>query len=101
MTDAILLGTGGFLFVALGLLAALPRRDGVGSRAAWGAVAFGVSQLCHAAGTLAGYGGPAGVVLSTCSAVSAVCGALLVWRDRKARGPARRNRRRKLPPLGS
>ncbi|WP_031525945.1 hypothetical protein [Streptomyces sp. NRRL F-5123] len=95
MIGAVVLGAAGLVFVTLGLAAALPPRTG--SRAAWGAVALGVGQLCHAAGMLAGYGGPAGVALSTCSAAFAVGGALLVWKDR---GAPRRSRRRKLPPLG-
>jgi hypothetical protein len=44
---------------------------------------------------LAGDGGAAGVVLSTCTAASAVCGVLLVLAESRA---ARRSRR-KLPPL--
>ncbi|MFI0720599.1 hypothetical protein [Streptomyces sp. NPDC021224] len=99
MIGAIVLGVSGFLFVVLGLVAALPPRAGSGSRAGWGAVALGVSQLCHAAGMLTGSDGSAGVALSTGSAASAVCGALLVWSDRRTARSARRGRRRKLPPL--
>jgi hypothetical protein len=95
MVGAVFLGAGGAVFVVLGLVAALPRANRRGARAPWAAVAFGGSQLCHAAGMLAGDGGAAGVVLSTCTAAFAVCGALLVWADSRA---ARRSRRR-LPPL--
>lgn len=95
MVSAVFLGAAGFAFMTLGLVAALPPRGRTRARAAWGAVALGVSQLCHAAGTLAGDGGAAGVVLSICTAASAVCGALLVW----AGSRAARRARRKLPPL--
>ncbi|MFI0901560.1 hypothetical protein [Streptomyces sp. NPDC020983] len=98
MLGAIVLGACGVVFVTLGLVAALPLRAGGSSRGAWGAVALGASQLCHAAGMLAGYGGTAGVVLSAGAAACAVAGAVLVWTDRRS---ARSGRRRpRLPPLG-
>jgi hypothetical protein len=95
---AFVLGACGLVFVALGLVAALFPRAGRRSRGAWGAVALGAGQLCHAAGMLAGYGGTAGVVLPAATAACAVAGAVLVWTDRR---PARSGRRPpRLPPLG-
>lgn len=104
MFEAVCLGGAGLGFVASGTwYARRQRRRRADTRAGWGAAAFGVAQLFHAAGVLAGHRQPLGVVLATSCALSALCGLALevaageTIRNGRARRP--QGKRRKLPPL--
>ncbi|MER6205334.1 hypothetical protein ACWDG9_15155 [Streptomyces sp. NPDC001073] len=91
------------MFLALGAwFVRRQRRRHAGTLAGWGALALGVGQLIHAAGSLTSNRQPLSVVLATCCAVVSVVGYILVASSRDTvpdgRGRSRR-KRRKLPPI--
>ncbi|MFD4502093.1 hypothetical protein [Streptomyces sp. NPDC058457] len=101
MYDAVAFGTGGVLWLAVGIwFVRRQRRRHANTLAGWGALAFGVAQLTRAAGSLTGDRQPLGIILASCFVVLSVPGSVLLARGgntlRNGRTP---RKRRKLPPI--
>lgn len=98
---AVFLGTGGLVFLVVGAWFVRRQRGRrADTRAGWGSVGIGLSQLLHGAGFLFGARQPLDLVLALSSAVCAVGGAVLVaTAGESLRKRRHRGKRRKLPPL--
>ncbi|MFI9602507.1 hypothetical protein ACWEQ7_14030 [Streptomyces sp. NPDC004069] len=101
MFDAVIIGVGSAICMAFGAwLVGWQYRRRADTRAGWGAIAIGLGQLFHAAGSWAGSRQPLGHILAAGSAAFSITGFILVVRDRDIFRNGRGGRkRRKLPPL--
>ncbi|MFB7458878.1 hypothetical protein [Streptomyces sp. NPDC056188] len=101
MFDAVLIGVGSVICMACGVwLVGRQHRRRADTRAGWGAIAIGLGQLFHAAGSLAGSRQPLDHIRAACCAAFSIAGCILVVRGRDILRNGRGGRkRRKLPPL--
>lgn len=101
MFDAVIISVGSVICMAFGVwFVGRQHHRRAGTRAGWGAIAIGLGQLFHAAGSLAGSRQPLGFILAACCAAFSITGFILVVRDRDIFRNGRGGRkRRKLPPL--